>query len=104
MIKKWFLNRLNTIMEHNDYPADYLTTDKCDTINKWTPADLIAREYLNNGGGSAEGFLGISRAECIKSYYYMCEIKEDLINAHMINEKAHNNFGFPLWNDYNFDK
>lgn len=104
MIKKWFLNRLNTIMEHNDYPKDCITVEKCNAIDRWTPADLIAREYLNNGGGSAKGFLGISRAECIKCYDYMCEIKEELIKLDLISEEAYNNSGFRLWSNYNFNR
>ena len=103
-MKKWFLNRLKTIMNHNEYKEDWLTTEKCTPEDKWTPCDLIAREYLNNGGGSAKGFLGILPSECKRCYYYMCEIKQELIDSDMINEKAWNNFGFPLWNNYNFDR
>lgn len=101
-MKKWFLNRLHTIMEHNNYPANALTVEECSARNLWTPADLIAREYLNNGGGSAKGFLGISCAECKKCYDYMREIRQELIDAKMVNEKAWNNFGFSLWSNYNF--
>lgn len=101
-MKKWFENRLKKVMQHNDYKEEWLTTQKCMEVNKWTPCDLIAREYLNNGGGSAQGFLGLTRAECIKCYDYMCEIREELIAKDMVNKQAWNNSGFPLWSNYNF--
>lgn len=101
-MKKWFENRLKTIMEHNNYASDMLTVEKCEVKGKWTPCDLIAREYLNNGGGSSKGFLGITRAECIKCYRYMQEIKEELLTKNMISEVAWNNSGCPLWYNYNF--
>lgn len=105
MIKQWFLNRLKKIIEHNHYPENALTVEECDKIGKcgsWTPCDLIAREYLNNGGGSSKGFLGITSSECVKCYDYMQDIKQELIEKHMINESATNNSGFTLWTCYNF--
>ena len=102
MLKKWFMNRLHTIMEHNDYEEDWLDVETCDANGKWTPCDLIAREYLNNGGGSAKGFLGITRSTCITCYDYMQEVKDELIQLNMISKEAWNNSGFPLWHDYNF--
>ena len=102
MLKQWFINKLAKIMAHNDYKEDWLTVETCDKNGKWTPCDLIAREYLNNGGGSAKGFLGISTGDCLKCYYYMKEVKEELVNANMVSEKGWNNFGFPLWENYDF--
>lgn len=102
-MEQWFLDKLNKIAKYNDYPKGYLTVKQCDTIHKWTPADLVAREYLNNGCGSARGFLGISCDTCEKCYRYMCEIKEELIAQDLISEKAVNNSGFPLWSNYEFD-
>ncbi len=101
-MKKWFINRLKTVMEHNDYPKDCMTVENCNTIGNWTPCDLIAREYLNNGGGSAEGFLGLAKEECIRCYDYMKEIKQELIDLHYVNEEAWNNSGITLWANYNF--
>lgn len=101
-MKRWFLNRLKTIAEHNKYPEGAFTVKECNKINYWTPADLIAREVLNNCGGSAKGFLGISRAECLKCYDYMKSIKQELIDKDFINEKGYNNSNFPLWYNYNF--
>ena len=99
-IARWFLNRLHTIMAHNDYTNDMLTTATCTPNGKWTPTDLILREYYNNGGGSAKGFLGISKAECIKCYKYAHDNQELLKSADYYNECGWNNYGFELWNNY----
>ena len=101
----WFRNRIKTVMEHNDYPKDCLTVKDCSTLGEcgwWTPVDLIIREQLNNGGGSARGFLGLTPSECKKSYYYACEHKELLKELDLVNKSAVNNSGFPLWNNYDF--
>ena len=103
-MKKWFENTLKKIMEYNEYPEGALTVEACTAINKWTPCDLIAREYLNNGGGSAKGFLGLYPYQCKKAYDYMCEIKQELIEKGMVNKEAWNNSGFPLWDNYEFDR
>ena len=100
MNRTTFENRLNTIMEHNDY-GESRTVTECNNIERWSPVDLILREYLNNGGGSAPGFLGISRRECIECYDYIMEHLEELISADMISERGWNNSGFPLWTNYN---
>ena len=96
-----FATVLRTIMIHNDYPYDALTVTECNKIDRWTPTDLIMREFLNNGGGSAQGFLGITTDECIEAYDYAKEHIEELIAKDMVNETGVNNFGFPLWNNYN---
>ena len=105
MLKKWFLNKLNTIGAYNNYNGA-LTVAECNKIGKygsWTPTDLVLREWLNNGGGSSKGFLGISRAECIKCYDYILENLKELISLDMVNKEGYNNFGFKLWNDYGRD-
>ena len=102
-LAKWFKNRLRTIMTHNGYMEDMLDVDTCEEQNKWTPIDLIAREYLNNGGGSAKGFLGITPSECCKCYDYICENKDYIVANHLVSEKAWNNSGFPLWSEYDYD-
>jgi hypothetical protein len=60
MTEKTFKSYLKKVMEHNDYTSDMTTVDVCNEKDKWTPCDLILREYYNNGGGSAKGFLGIT--------------------------------------------
>ena len=100
--KKWFEKHLKTIMEHNDYESTQITVEECNKINSWTPVDLILREYLNNGGGSAQGFLGVSPKTCVNLYNYIKEHKVEFIDANMINKDAKNNWGFQLWKDYNF--
>ena len=102
-LEKWFQNRLETIMNHNNYQEEWLTVSACEKQDKWTPIDLIAREYLNNGGGSAKGFLGITPSECRKCYNYICENKEYIVSNELVSEKAWNNFGFSLWNNYRYD-
>lgn len=99
---KWFENILKDVMEHNEYKENETTVSVCDTLNRWTPCDLIIREYLNNGGGSAKGFLGITTLQCEKAYNYIKEHKEEFISKNMINKNGHNNWGISLWENYNF--
>lgn len=101
-LPKWFVNRLTTIKKHNNYNENWDTSTICDSHGKWTPCDLIIREYLNNGGGSARGFLGISRAECIRCYDFIKENKATLIGMDYITCDGWNNCGYPLWHNYNF--
>lgn len=69
---------------------------------KWTPTDLVLREMLNNGGGSSKGFLGIMPKTCKKLYDYIVDNKQEFINLNWVNKDGYNNFGFPLWKDYDF--
>lgn len=101
-LKLWFTNCLKKVAEHNDYTSDMMTVSACDPCGKWTPADLIAREYLNNGAGSAKGFLGITPSKCREAYAYMCENRQTLIDLDLVSKEAWNNHGFPLWVNYNF--
>ena len=103
MLKKSFMNKLKKIMAHNNYGSDWLYVSTCEEHDKWTPVDLVIREYLNNGGGSAKGFLGIYPYECRDLYHYICENKEEIINLNMVSESGWNNSGFPLWDNYDFD-
>lgn len=102
--KETFKNTIKKVMEHNHYKSTEITATVCDADGMWTPCDLIAREYLNNGGGSAKGFLGIGTQACINAYNYMCEHKQELIEKDLISEKGWNNCGFTLWSNYNFDR
>lgn len=99
-LPKWFMNRLHTIMEHNQFSEEMITATECNQRNKWTPVDLILREYYNNGGGSAQGFLGITKAECIRCYYFIRENQTTLHEMDYYNEEGWNNHGFRLWSNY----
>ena len=100
-MEKWFEDTIKKVAKHNEH-SKAITVEECDKLGSWTPCDLILREYLNNGGGSAKGFLGISTSQCIKAYNYAKTIKQELIDKNLINQNAKNNFGFTLWTDYNF--
>ena len=98
----WFRNRLKTVMAHNNYGTDWFDVNTCDEYFKWTPCSLILREYLNNGGGSSKGFLGISTSECIRCVNFIRENREELIKMNYINIDGWNNSGFMLWTNYKF--
>ena len=105
MLRKWFLDTLEKVRKYNEYPKNYLTVAKCNKLGKsgsWTPCDLIIREYLNNGGGSSLGFLGITTRECEKCYKYMCENKNEIIAKNLVNCVGYNNWGIELWRNYQF--
>ena len=76
---------------YDDFAPIYWTEDL------WTLADLFARQFLNNGG---DGF-GMSRVK--EMYALICQHKDLLIDSDMISEKASNNSGYPLWEEYRFD-
>ena len=101
-LPKWFENRLHTIMSCNDYDESWITVKVCDENGKWTPCDLVIREYLNNGGGSSKGFLGITRSECCRCYDFIKANKTELIAMDYINKDGWNNCGFPLWKEWSF--
>lgn len=91
------------VMRHNKY-GNNARVEECTKIEKWTPVDLILREYLNNGGGSARGFLGISKNQCVWAYDFACKHKSWFLTCGFVNEKAWNNSGAPLWHNYNYDR
>jgi len=64
----------------------------------WTLADLFVRQHLNNGD---DGF-GMKDVE--EMYHLICDNKQLLIENNMLNEHGRNNFGFPLWENHDFDK
>lgn len=105
MKREKFEEILKKVLEHNNEDGAYgkdatisITAEEC--IGRWSPCDLIIREYLNNGGGSARGFLGITPRECIDAYGYLVAHKEEL--KPLINQNGWNNYGFSLWKDWNF--
>ena len=65
---------------------------------QWTLADLFARQWLNNGW---DGY-GMVNVE--EMYNLLCEHSEMLVEENMISERGYNNFGFPLWEDFDFDQ
>lgn len=97
---KGYLSILKIVMAHNQYGEEMTTTKECDKLERWTPTDLILREYLNNGGGSSEGFLGITKSKCFEAVEFIKEHLEELIAKDFISEKGWNNFGIPLWDNY----
>lgn len=101
-LAKWFENRIKKVMKHNGYDESMVTSSACNELGYWSPCDLIAREWLNNGGGSAKGFLGLTKAECARCYDYMVENREAIVAMGLVSERAWNNCGFALWNDYQF--
>ena len=99
--ERWFMNKLKKIMEHNDYEPNMITVEECDKEGKWTPVDLVMREYYNNGGGSAKGFLGIYPYECEQLAKYIVENQKELRAMNYYSKEGINNFGISLWDNYN---
>lgn len=99
-LPRWFRNRMTTIMNHNDYTQDMITVKVCEEKDKWTPADLVLREYYNNGGGSAKGFLGLMPRECIKCYEFIKENQNTFKDLDLISQKGYNNYGCTLWTEW----
>ena len=97
-MEKWFMNILKKVMQYNGFKENMITVNECDKENCWTPCDLILREYLNNNGGSAKEFLGITKAQCTKAYNYILANKKTLLHLNYLNRTGFNNLGFRLWN------
>lgn len=93
----WFVDILKRVYGYNEYEDE----DLVENDHHWTPVDLIAREYLNNLGGSSKGFLGITKDKCLKAYDYIVEHQKELAELHLYTKDGYNNFGFKLWGDYN---
>lgn len=100
MNEQQFNNTLLKVAKHVGLLPTEQTVGECDKKNAWTPTDLILREYYNNGGGSAKGFLGITMNTCIQAYNYIKEHQNELVSKDYINKDGYNNSGFPLWKDY----
>ena len=65
---------------------------------EWTLADLFIRQLLNNGGD------GFDMIKVRQMYKLLCQYKQLLIENNMVSEKAWNNSGYSLWEDYDFDE
>lgn len=105
MIKEvTFIQTLKKVMMHNNYESGCVKVDQCNKIGKWTPCDLILRAELSELSGSAMGFLGISSRENKNAFDYICANKNYFIEQNMVNKDGWNNWGFPLWKDYDFDR
>ena len=98
--EKWFMDTLKRIMKFNEYSKEMITVEECTKKDRWTPVDLVLREYYNNGCGSSIGFLGIRSSTCLKLYDYIQDNLEDIISKDMINETGRSNWGFTLWTNY----
>ena len=97
MEKKDFDKIIAQVKKHNDYGKDWDTVKECEKHGKWTPVDLICREYLNNGGGSARGFLGITPKKCEDAYHYIVDHNQEIYEQGLLHQEGWNNSGFPLW-------
>jgi hypothetical protein len=91
----------NKIIERLSKYCDKWVLDEChfyidDNNLKWTIADLFIRQYLNNG---CDGF-GLKNVRRV--YNFLCSNKEILIKHNMVSERAWNNSGYPLWDNYKF--
>lgn len=63
----------------------------------WTLADLFIRQWLNNG---CDGF---EMVNVRKMFNLLSKHKQLLIDNNMLSKNGRNNFGIPLWENYNFD-
>ena len=93
MTKKQIIDKLLvsfTNKEEYSKPVYHSVNDK-----KYTLADLMIRQWLNNG---CDGFEMVNVKE---NYDWLVSIKDDLIKHNLLSKHASNNFGFPLWENYN---
>jgi len=94
MNKKEIINRLlESFTDKKEYskPVYHSVNDR-----KYTLADLIIRQWKNNGQD------GFDMVNVKNTYYWLKEIKDDLIKHNLVSESAMNNFGFTLWDNYDF--
>ena len=95
MTKKEIIDRLlESFTDKEEYskPIYHSVNDQ-----KYTLADLIIRQELNNG---CDGF---DMVNVNNTYYWLKEIKDDLIKHNLLSKSACNNSGFPLWDNYNIN-
>lgn len=101
-LPKFLANAIAKVMEHNGYHDGMRTATECESHDRWSPCDLIIREAINNGGGSAKGFLGLTKANCLKCYAYMVDHRQDMIDQDLVSKQGWNNHGIALWQNYNY--
>ena len=104
MLKLWFRNRLQKILEYYNEKPEELTSAGAHKNGHWSPCDLILREALENKFKPAHSFVGFSVPEGKKCYIYICENKDELIEMGYISKKGWDKFHNILWNNYDFDK
>jgi hypothetical protein len=65
-------------------------------VNKevWTLADLLVRQWLNNGGD------GFEMVNVYEGYEFVKEHKQELIDNNMLSKEGFNNAGFRIWDNY----
>lgn len=63
---------------------------------RWTIVDLFIRKYLNIDDGFK--FTNIENI-----YNYLLKIKKELIDLNLLSKESYDNFGFILWENYNFE-
>lgn len=68
--------------------------------SRWTPVDLILRDWLNNG---TFNFCGLTQEEGYAALDFIKEHKAELIENNQVSRYGFNNFGIGLWNNYEFD-
>lgn len=98
----WFRNTLKKVMEYLSYEDGWVYVEESDKHGKWSPVDLILREYFNNGCGSSRGFLGITSARCEKAAEYIRSNKDLIMACGLVSKDGWNNVGNPLWSNYGF--
>ena len=62
----------------------------------WTIVDLFIRKYLNINDGFK--FTNIENI-----FNYLLKIKKELIDLNLLSKESYDNFGFILWENYNFE-
>ena len=67
-----------------------------DTVNgiEYTLPELFVRQYLNNGCD------GLNMRNVVEMYEFIVDNKEHFIKHNMIGEQAYNDFGLPLWDNF----
>ena len=94
MSKEEIIEKLLENCEADYSDPKYRNVNSANDAVVWTLCDLFVRQWLNNG---ADGF-GMINVE--KMYELLVDNLDVLIENDMLNEDGYNNFGFPLWSEY----
>ena len=76
-----------------------MTVKEAIKLQQWTIADLFIRRALNDGDDAPNW--GLTNVQEV--YWFLCANKEFLIKHDMVSETGYSNWGFELWNNYDFD-